>query len=297
MDLEEVRRWIDRSDFCYSGSARFHWEKKKLPHTSQPKVTFWSRSPKPDERHPEAAKTGLTSCISSPEPKEQALVPISNTILVRHQGLDANAPAPPSTFLNAQTMMAGVSVAALLVCSFGTSVFATGMRRRDLVQQQVLEVMTAAIRSQDHNVANKDEDLKQLVRSSGETLSRLDLVRQNIGARNDVEQRLNDRLNRLERMLGSTPAPAVSVVSAAESPTRRDYAMDKTIPPIANASLHYNSDKEADYWLVQREVRPNSDIVVRVVPFATSRLGVMVHSLDDGRNYILTSTGGWMSNE
>jgi len=39
---------------------------------------------------------------------------------------------------------------------------------------------------------------------------------------------------------------------------------------------------------------PSGQLMVKVRPYGTNSLGVKVHSLDDGVDYILTSQGDWM---
>ena len=39
---------------------------------------------------------------------------------------------------------------------------------------------------------------------------------------------------------------------------------------------------------------PSGERVVKVMPYGTNSLGIKVHSIDDGMDYILTPQGGWM---
>jgi hypothetical protein len=75
---------------------------------------------------------------------------------------------------------------------------------------------------------------------------------------------------------------------------------------VAGAIVHTNAMKQRDYWLVPRQVQSGATIMVRVMPFeitryvstqggGTVRMGVRVHSIEDGRDYTVTMAGEWIN--
>jgi hypothetical protein len=78
------------------------------------------------------------------------------------------------------------------------------------------------------------------------------------------------------------------------------------LQPVAGAIVHTNAMKQRDYWLVPRQVQSGATIMVRVMPFeitryvstqggGTVRMGVRVHSIEDGRDYTVTMAGEWIN--
>lgn len=63
---------------------------------------------------------------------------------------------------------------------------------------------------------------------------------------------------------------------------------------LAGTLAHQNPKGELDYWLVAR-VLASGERLVKVEPYGTSSLGIKVHSLEDGVDYILTPQGDWLS--
>jgi hypothetical protein len=66
-----------------------------------------------------------------------------------------------------------------------------------------------------------------------------------------------------------------------------------SIPMPINSVAHHNFQGEIDYWLVSRML-PSGERLVKVQPFGANSLGIKVHSIDDGMDYILTTQGSWM---
>ena len=71
------------------------------------------------------------------------------------------------------------------------------------------------------------------------------------------------------------------------------HEFDMSIPMPGGALAHQNSQREMDYWMVPR-MQPSGERLVKVMPYGTNSLGIKVHSIDDGMDYILTPQGSWM---
>jgi hypothetical protein len=64
------------------------------------------------------------------------------------------------------------------------------------------------------------------------------------------------------------------------------------IKPTESAVPHKSADGTIDYWLVPRGA---DQAPSKVLPIGTSAEGVVVHNLDDGRDYTLTPSGEWLN--
>jgi hypothetical protein len=95
------------------------------------------------------------------------------------------------------------------------------------------------------------------------------------------------------------PAPAVPVAAApavaitAPASTLAESSITG-IEMIRGAVEHRSASGVTDYWLAPRSTG-GSTRMVKVRPFATSLKGVWVHNLDEGQDYVLSPSGGWIS--
>lgn len=106
----------------------------------------------------------------------------------------------------------------------------------------------------------------------------------------------NDRLIQMNRAAvdehGEAREPRLPVanVPSVKEFHYHDFQLSISAPPFAQ--VHEDMNGMPDYWLVQsRDGAPTKD---RVQPFGSNNLGVSVHDMDDGRDYILTRSGGWI---
>ena len=84
--------------------------------------------------------------------------------------------------------------------------------------------------------------------------------------------------------------PSTVVVEAPNLPKNWHKVLD--IKPTDSAIAHRGADGNVDYWIVPRgvDVPPS-----KVLPIGNSAEGVLVHNLEDGKDYILTPGGEWRS--
>ena len=97
----------------------------------------------------------------------------------------------------------------------------------------------------------------------------------------------------------SSKLPADSKIDSSDS-SLSTVVVEPTIPknwhkvldvkPTDLAVAHKTADGSIDYWLVPRgsEASPS-----KVLPIGTSAEGVVVHNLEDGKDYTLTPSGEW----
>jgi hypothetical protein len=99
----------------------------------------------------------------------------------------------------------------------------------------------------------------------------------------------------LPPILPVAPVSGTRPHSTAEGPSSTSphiHSMDLSIPIPAGFVLHRNSQGQVDCWIGTR-VGPSGGLSVRVQPYRASVVGVLVHSIDEGKDYVLTEQGGW----
>ncbi len=89
---------------------------------------------------------------------------------------------------------------------------------------------------------------------------------------------------------GAEKSDASSSVAAASLPKNWHKVLD--LKPTESAIAHKGADGTVDYWLVARGAdTPPS----KVLPIGTSADGVLIHNLEDGKDYTITPAGEWRS--
>jgi hypothetical protein len=92
----------------------------------------------------------------------------------------------------------------------------------------------------------------------------------------------------------SSTLQARSSFSRAASPSNpHGHSIDMSIPMPDSSVAHHNFQGEVDYWLVPR-MFSSGGLMVKVQPYGANSLGIKVHSIDDGMDYILTAQGSWI---
>jgi len=64
-----------------------------------------------------------------------------------------------------------------------------------------------------------------------------------------------------------------------------------SMKPCATATAHHTAEGELDYWFVPRNGEKSA--MSKVLSVGTNAEGVIVHNIDDGKDYTLTSAGEW----
>jgi hypothetical protein len=83
-----------------------------------------------------------------------------------------------------------------------------------------------------------------------------------------------------------------TISEGASLSNRHSHPVDLSIPLPAGFVAHRNGQHDIDYWMVP-QIGPSGEFAVRVQPYGANALGVLVHGIDDGKDYILTKQGGW----
>ncbi len=140
-------------------------------------------------------------------------------------------------------------------------------------------------------VASSVNQLAQAVVTSSERLNQLQAA----------VERSNRDLQRIAGKVNTAPAAPKVVddsLTTVTVPTAESAALPKNwhrvleVKPTESAVAHKGADGSIDYWLVQRGADPSPS---KVLPIGTSPDGVVVHNLEDGKDYTLTPSGEWRS--
>jgi hypothetical protein len=146
---------------------------------------------------------------------------------------------------------------------------------------------------QEQRVANSVDHLAKALISSSQRLNELQ-------AAMDRSNRDLQRIAKANTTKGkATLAPAKSEAgesalstALAEGKIPKNWHRVLDMKPTESATAHKTADGSIDYWLVPRGV---DSAPSKVLPIGTSSEGVVVHSLEDGKDYTLTPAGEWRS--
>jgi len=143
---------------------------------------------------------------------------------------------------------------------------------------------------QSQKVASSVDHLTRVLATSSERMNELQAAM----------ERSNRDLQKIATKVNSDhakPAPSVAaavkpevVVKGAEAALPKNWHRVLDIKPAETAVPHKGADGSVDYWLVPRGADQSS---TKVLPIGTSPEGVVVHNLDDGKDYTLTPSGEW----
>ncbi len=249
------------------------------------------------------------------------------TALVRYETIEQLMRPRASPLLRVQLMAMWLVIAVGLYYIFQVSGYQRAIADIDSSQSRSISGLEAALTEEQIKMGRATGDLEkmsgQLSAWNGETVKRLNAFDQKLTAEDRATRQLMDRFGRLEAdrtvakgtaMAAATaaaatpePAPAVQAPHNVASPANQHlHSVNMDLQPVAGAIVHTNAMKQKDYWLVPRQVQSGATIMVRVMPFeitryvstqggGTVRMGVRVHSIEDGRDYTVTMAGEWIN--
>jgi len=146
--------------------------------------------------------------------------------------------------------------------------------------------------SQDQKVANSVDHLAKALVSSSERMNELQAA---MDRSNRDLQRIATKVNSADHAkLGSAnPSAEASPTTTAVTvtpPLPKNWHRVLELKPTDSAVPHKGADGNIDYWFVQRGTDASPS---KVLPIGTSTDGVVIHNLEDGKDYTLTPTGEW----
>jgi hypothetical protein len=144
---------------------------------------------------------------------------------------------------------------------------------------------------QEQKVASSVDHLAKALVSSSQ---RMDELQAAMERNNRDLQRIATKVT--DRPKADTPAGKGSETDTTAAAAPGDNAVPKNwhrileIKPTESAVAHKSDDGTIDYWLVPRGAE---QVQTKVLPIGTSAEGVVVHNLEDGKDYTLTPAGEW----
>jgi hypothetical protein len=175
------------------------------------------------------------------------------------------------------------------------------------IQGQQVTKLAAAISRQDEMVGQVSQSFKEATKALA---SQIGGVSSQLQARQGQLETIQSRLRHVEVTMrkssqrvqsfqpqvtqpqAANPIASASLLRAASPQNPHVHSIDTSIPMPPGALAHQNSQHEIDYWMVSR-MFPSGERLIKVRPFGTNSIGVKVHSMDDGMDYILTPQGAW----
>lgn len=201
-----------------------------------------------------------------------------------------------------------VAVVALSYFSGRTAKQQNSLQEAGQSQSRSLLNLALSVAKGNERVDGLNKSLGAVTATLAQSSSQIDVFSSQLAQSGDQIQGLSSRLTAVEaalyksREVKSPVIDSTAVITTSQSalvgPTissadSHSHQADFSIPMPSGALAHQNSQGVLDYWLVQR-ILPTGDQFLRVKPYSTSALGTMVHSVDDGVDYLLTPDGGWI---
>lgn len=115
----------------------------------------------------------------------------------------------------------------------------------------------------------------------------------------DVQAILRNHQEAKTRAQQAAPAPRNGARPPSEAAASGGSLLDRHIHPVdlsialpAGFIAHRNGQQEIDYWIVPK-VGSSGETAVKVQPYGVGPFGVLVHGIEDQKDYVLTEQGGW----
>jgi hypothetical protein len=222
--------------------------------------------------------------LSQLEARSMALIPYG-------YGSLREAPARKS----ATGLLAGVLVALwlsslVLAVAYIRYTHSSGTER---ASARVPLVITPESDVQEQKVANSVDHLASALVSSSERMNRLQAAMER--SNRDL-QKLASKVKGRDHGKTVSAAAKYDNVNYDESSAIPEKSLPRNwhevldIKPTESAVPHQGADGTVDYWLVPRGADQSP---TKVLSIGTSAEGVVVHNLDDGKDYTLTPSGEW----
>jgi hypothetical protein len=199
---------------------------------------------------------------------------------------------PPVTKAN-HTLLAGVLVAIWLSTVVLAIVYIRYNRPGPVVDRPLSAtplVIGPENDPQELKVANSVDHLAKALVSSSARMNELQAAM----------ERNNRDLQRIATKVGDHPKVATAATKAespdslpapaAEALVPKNWHKILDIKPTEAAVPHKSDDGTIDYWLVPRGPE---QVQTKVLPIGSSAEGVVIHNLEDGKDYTLTPSGEW----
>ena len=193
-------------------------------------------------------------------------------------------------------LLAGVLVAIWLTSVILAIAYMRYVGRSPFAQERTIAsaplVVAPDPESQDQRVAASVDHLARALVSSSERMTELQAAvdRSNRDVQKIATRIANDHAAPLLAEAKEERPPVSESSSVVEQNLPKNWHSVLDIKPTDAAVPHKSTDGSIDYWLVPRGADPSPS---KVLPIGMSAEGVVVHNLEDGKDYTLTPAGEW----
>jgi hypothetical protein len=182
------------------------------------------------------------------------------------------------------------------------------LQQASLSQNRLLQDLSTYVASSDEKIAGLMTSVHDATGALAKSASRINGFSDEFREHQNEMQALYARLHGVEiafrknqplpRQLSTPHTPQTidqrpSLSSPASPWNPHTHEIDMSIPLPNGCIAHHNFQQETDYWLAPRML-PSGERMVKVQPYAVNSLGVKVHDIDDGMDYILSPEGHWL---
>jgi hypothetical protein len=163
----------------------------------------------------------------------------------------------------------------------------------NLSQAQSLVSLAGSINDQNKQVVSVVNSLQSLTTAVVSSSARTDGIEARLErSRRDlkrIESKLqDDEMQSVAKPTSDAPPPVI--------PIHRHKIATGLEPGVKDAQVWSDPKGYVVYWLVPREISGNVHMI-KVLPIARHPLGVMVHDVNEGVDYVVTHSGGWIRQE
>jgi hypothetical protein len=164
---------------------------------------------------------------------------------------------------------------------------------RDLAQSQSLVALTGSISHQNEQVISLASSLGTLASAVASSSTRTNSIEKDLERSRRDLSRIEAKLRNDEAKLEKKTASDSAVETKLPVKPGHNHRVAAELHPVAGAQVWRDIHGKVVYWLMPRDVL-GSVHLVRVIPVATHPVGVVVHDIEDGEDYVVTHSGSWV---
>jgi len=159
-------------------------------------------------------------------------------------------------------------------------------------QAQSLVSLASSINHQSQQVVSVVQSLQSLAAAVASSSARADGIEARLERSRRDLKRIESKLQ-ADQMQVSAKSDTAIVPESPIKPVHHHKIADELKPQIKGAQVWRDIKGNVVYWLVPREISGNMHMI-RVLPIGIHPSGVLVHDVNEGEDYIVTHSSGWI---
>jgi hypothetical protein len=165
----------------------------------------------------------------------------------------------------------------------------------NLAQSQSLVALVGSVSHQNEQVGSLTSSLGALASAVASSSTRTNRIEKGLEQSRRDLSRIESKLRSEEAKLDTKTASG-SALETKLPANSHNHKIVTELEPVAGTQIWRDIHGKVVYWLVPRDVL-GSVHLVRVLPVATHPLGVVVHDIEDGEDYVVTHSGSWLQQD